>query len=80
MTFADIVYGKIVPIFDNFIIPLLYTLAFLLFMIGMARFFFTGGEENRKKGKEFALWGIIGLFVIFSVWALVQVFLSLIMV
>ena len=73
-TFADIVYGKFVPI-GNAVVGLLYAIAFILFLIGMVRFFFTGGEENLAKGKQFAFWGIIGFVVLFGVWGLVNVLL-----
>lgn len=58
------------------IIPLFYTLAFLLFIIGMVRFFFLGGEEGRQKGRQFMLWGIIGFVVMFSVWGIVRILLT----
>ncbi len=78
MTFAELVYGTIVPIVDRGIIPFLYAIAFLFFLFGIARFFFSDSEENRKKGKDFALYGIIGFFVLFSVWGIVKLLLSVI--
>lgn len=76
MTFRDFVYGTVVPIVDQGIIPLLYAIAFLVFMYGMARFFFSDNEEKRKEGRAFALWGIIGFFILFSFWGIVQVLLT----
>lgn len=76
MTFADIVNDRIVPFVDGAVIPLLYVLAFLFFVIGVARYFFTGGEENRQKGKAFVLWGLIGMVAIFGVWGVVHLLLS----
>ena len=78
MTFAQLVYGTIVPIVDRGIIPFLYAIAFLAFLFGVARFFFSDSEENRKKGKDFALYGIIGFFVLFSVWGIAKLLLSVI--
>ena len=78
MTFAELVYGTIVPIVDRSIIPFLYAIAFLSFLFGVARFFFSDSEENRKKGKDFALYGIIGFFVLFCVWGIVKLLLSVI--
>jgi hypothetical protein len=75
MTFAELVYGTIVPIIDAVIVPLLYALAFLFFLYGVARYFFSGKEDDRKEGRSFALWGIIALAVLFSVWGLVRVLL-----
>ena len=66
----------IVTFVNASIIPLFYTLAFLLFVIGMVRFFFLGGEEGREKGRQFMLWGIIGFVVMFSVWGIVRLLLA----
>lgn len=75
-SFAEFVDEIIVPLFNDGIIPLLYALAFLFFLVGVVRYFFMGSEENREKGKGMMLWGIIGLAVIFSVWGLVSLLLS----
>lgn len=75
-TFADFVNNTVVYFVDTYIIPLLYALAFLFFIFGMFQYFFTGGEENRQKGKAFALWGIIGMVAIFSVWGVVNVLVA----
>jgi uncharacterized membrane protein YjfL (UPF0719 family) len=76
MSFADLVYKNIVPFIDGTLIPLLYVAALLFFLFGVLRFFFSGGEENREKGKQFAIWGIIGFVVMFSVWSLVKLLLD----
>lgn len=79
-TFADVVDKSIVPLFDHFVIPLLYAILFLLFMFGMVRYFFFGGEENREKGKSFVVWGLIGMVAVFSVWGVVNLLLSVLTV
>ncbi len=66
----------IVELVNNSVVPLFYALAFLLFIYGMVRFFFFGGEENRAKGKTFMLWGIIGFVVMFSVWGIVRLLMT----
>ncbi len=75
MTFAQSV-NKLVAFVDNSIIPLIFALAFLFFLIGMVRFFFSQDAENREKGKQFAVWGVIGLVVMFSLWGIVNLFLG----
>jgi hypothetical protein len=74
-TFKDVV-DRTVAFFDSYVIPLLYALAFLLFMIGLVRYFFLEGEENRAKGRGFALWGLIGFVVLFGLWGIVHLLLS----
>ncbi len=78
LTFAQVVNGKggIVDFVDTYVVPLLYVLAFLFFVAGIARYFFTGGEENRQKGKAFVLWGLVGMVAIFGVWGVVHLLLS----
>lgn len=62
---------------NNSIVPLIYALAFLVFMIGMVRYFFLEqGEEGREKGKQLMLWGIIGFVVMFSVWGIVRLLMT----
>lgn len=74
-TFAKVVDG-IVNFVDAYIIPLLYALAFLFFVFGIFRYFFTGGEENREKARPFIVWSLVGMLVIFSVWGIVNLLLS----
>lgn len=76
MSFADFT-AKIVTLVDSAVIPLIYALAFIGFLIGMVRFLFMGGEEGRKKGKEFMLWSIIAFVVMFGVWGFVRIFLAI---
>lgn len=74
-SFKDWVMGTVVPL-GNALMGLFFALGFIAFLIGIVRFFFMGGEENREKGKQFAFWGIIGFAVLFSMWGLVQLLLK----
>lgn len=75
-TFADLV-NTIVGIVDGGVIPLLYALAFIYFLIGMLKYFFLDhSEEAMTKGRQQMLWGIIGFVVIFAIWGIVHLFLS----
>jgi len=61
-------------IIGSSIIPLLISVALIVFIIGVVRFIANGdNEEKRKEGRQFIIWGIVGLFVIVSVWGLVSV-------
>lgn len=54
-------------------IPLLFAVAILVFIYGIVKF--IGNEESAEKedGKQFMMWGIIALAVMFSVWGLVEI-------
>ncbi len=57
------------------IIPFLITLAVVSFIWGIIQYFLNpDNEEKRKQGKTFLLWGLIALFVMISVWGLVNIF------
>ncbi|MDB5264743.1 MAG: hypothetical protein JWN64_314 [Parcubacteria group bacterium] len=76
-TFARLVYKVIVPFVSNSVVPLIYALTFIAFLIGMVQFFFLDqSEEGRAKGKNLMLWGVIAFFVMFSVWGLVNLLVS----
>lgn len=58
----------------NSVIPFLITLATVSFIWGVIQYLMNPeNEEKRKKGKSFVVWGLIGLFVMISVWGLVGV-------
>jgi hypothetical protein len=55
-------------------IPIVVALALLAFFWGMAMYIFnTGNDEQRKKGLQIMIWGIIALFVMVSVWGIIAV-------
>lgn len=69
--------SAIVEIVNAFIIPLMYALAFLFFIAGLVRYFFIeSGAEGQEKGKQMAMFGLLGLAIIFSVWGLVNILLA----
>lgn len=53
--------------------PIVIGLAMLFFLYGLMRFVLAAGNEDAKDtGKRIMIWGIIALFVMVSVWGLVQ--------
>jgi len=58
------------------VIPLLGAIAFLVFVWGVARFISSAGNEKEiKDSKNLLIWGVIGLFVMITIWGIVA-FLS----
>jgi hypothetical protein len=67
--------GNILYIINDILVPVIFALAFLMFIYGIAKaYIFSGGsEEAVKKGHSLILWGIIGFVVMLSLWGLVNV-------
>ncbi len=65
-------YGRC--IISHSIVPLIFNLALLLFVWGVVQYVINPSEEAKKeKGRQFMIWGIIALTVMFSVWGLVGI-------
>lgn len=60
-------------IIGNTVISILITIAVIWIIVHVVRYLIAGGEEERKKGGMAILWGIVGLFVILSIWGLVNI-------
>ncbi len=60
---------------NNVLVPVLFAVAFIVFLWGAFDTFILGAnnEEVREKGKNLMLWGLIGFFVMISVWGLVNI-------
>ena len=53
--------------------PIIVALALIFFFYGLAKYILNSGdEEKRTEGKGIMIWGIIALFVMVSVWGLVN--------
>lgn len=63
---------------DYVLVPLVFSIAFIVFLWGIFNFFIAGGadEEKREKGKQFMIWGFVGFFVMVSVWGIVNLLVS----
>lgn len=56
------------------VVPVLIGIAVILFLIGVIRYITAGEEpEKRTAGRNMMIYGIIGLFVMISVWGLVNI-------
>jgi len=61
----------------NAVIALLFAVALLVFFWGVAQFILNAGnEQKRTEGKGIMLWGIIALFVMVSLWGIIQVLIT----
>lgn len=55
------------------LIPMLVSLAVLLFLWGVLKYVFAKSDGDKKDARNFMIWGIVGLFVMVSVWGLVRI-------
>ncbi len=63
--------------FINLIIPFIVGLAVLVIVYGIFNFISSAGdEEARATAKQFIIWGIIGVFIMLSVWGLVNILVN----
>jgi len=73
MTFAELIETIIVGIVNPLIV-LVIALALLYFLWGVTKYILHSGDaEKRTEGYQMMIYGIIALFVLVSVWALVEV-------
>jgi len=69
------VASTILYIINAVLVPLLFAVAFIVFLYGIAKtYIFSAGEpEEVSKGHRLVLWGLIGFVVMISLWGLVNV-------
>ena len=56
------------------LIPLAFALCLFYFFWGMAKYIREGAVSNdaAKEGKNIMVWGVVGIFVAFSVWGIIK--------
>jgi uncharacterized membrane protein YidH (DUF202 family) len=61
----------------NSVVPVLVGLAVVIFLFGVVKYIQAGDQaEKRDEGRQFMLYGIVALFVMVSIWGLVNVLSS----
>jgi hypothetical protein len=78
MNTAQGLFTFFLNIINNYIVPVVFAVAFLMFLIGVYRYFIAGGasEEKVQEGQKFVLWSVIGFVIMFSIWGLVNLFIN----
>jgi len=71
MTFADLVKEFVGLV--NIVIPVLFSLALVLFLWGGVRYIYKAGDAKGKSEERSALgWGLLALFILFSIWGIIR--------
>ena len=57
----------------DILIPLAFALCLLYFFWGVAKYIRTGAGSDKatEEGKRIMIWGIVGLFIAFSIWGII---------
>ena len=65
----------IISTINNLIVPVLFAIAFIAFLWGAFNVFILGAQDEgtKESGKNLMLWGLIGFFVMVSIWGLVNI-------
>lgn len=59
---------------NNTVIPLIFAIAIVMFIWGVIQFVLNADDAEKKaKGRDFMIWGILGLTVMVGVWGLVKI-------
>lgn len=70
----DILISKITALIINPLIKLMIGIAFVVFLYGIVEFIVNANnEEKRNVGKQHIIWGILGMFIMFSVFGLMHI-------
>jgi hypothetical protein len=55
------------------IIPGIFMLAFVIFLWGVIKFMRSSDQKDKQDSKQFIIMGLIGLFVMVSVWGIIRI-------
>lgn len=69
------VASTIIYLINSVLVPLLFAVAFIMFLYGVAQaYIFSHGDEGKvEEGHKLVLWGVIGFVIMISLWGLVNV-------
>lgn len=75
-TVKDVILNLVVGCVLNPLVYIIIGLAVVVFLWGVIKFVISESDGDKQKGKEFILWGIVGLFVMVSIWGLENILAS----
>lgn len=66
--------GFFIGLINTVIVPVVFAIAFIVFLWGVFTYFIAGGanEEKRQEGAKFVFSAIIGFVIMVSIWGLVN--------
>ena len=71
---ANTLMNRIEDVIINPLIVLLFAAALLYFLWGMSTFIWkSDSDEGRSTGIQHMLWGVVGMFIMASVWGIIRI-------
>ncbi|MCA9353676.1 hypothetical protein KC842_02280 [Candidatus Nomurabacteria bacterium] len=67
------IVGKINAYIINPLIILMFAVALIIFLYGVIEFIAIKTDQARKNGKNHMLWGVIGMFIMVSVFTILRI-------
>lgn len=66
--------NSFVGLVNTVFVPFIFAISFIVFIWGIFKYFILGGasDDERKKGKQLMVWGIVAFFVMVSLWGIVN--------
>lgn len=72
-TDASTLITSLLNFLQQFVIPLIFVVAVVFFFYGLMKFMLNAGDETaRETGKQIMIWGAVTLFVMLSIFAIVE--------
>lgn len=71
---VDTFFEDIIEFINGILVPLIFAIAFLVFLWGVFLYFILGAgdETKRETGRHYMLYGIIGFVLMVSIWGIVN--------
>lgn len=65
---------NIVQFMNSTLVPLIFAIAFLIFIWGIFKYFILGSDDegSRETGRTYMMYGIAGFVIMVSVWGIVN--------
>lgn len=68
--------SELITMFINIVstlIPFMGALAFFVFLLGVARYIkSSGSEKDTKDSKNLLIWGVVGMFILVTIWGIIS--------
>jgi len=64
-------FEQSLDLIQRILIPIVFTLALLYFFWGVVKYIKSEGD-GKAEGRQIMIWGVVALFVMSSIWALVS--------